>query len=78
MGGLKASAGPRKIGEALEFYYPLYKAAKGKSGFKSVLFLFTNGVNKGDVKKMKEYGIKYRQLGMLFFVYFIFFFVNSV
>ena len=63
MDGLKAKPGPRKIGEALEFYYPLYKAAKEKSGLKSVLFLFTNGVNKGDAKKLKEYGAKYRKLG---------------
>ncbi|XP_066921742.1 uncharacterized protein [Clytia hemisphaerica] len=69
MQGVKAKAGGRKIGEALEFYYPLFKAVKGKSGLKSVLFLFTTGVTTGDGKKMIEYGVKYRKLGVVIFVF---------
>jgi len=60
---MKPRPGGRKIGEALEFYYPLFKAAAGKSKLKSILFLFANGVNKGSAKKLREYGRKYKKIG---------------
>lgn len=66
---MKPQGGPRKIGEALEFYYPLFKAAASKSKLKSILFLFATGVNGGSAAKMKEYGLKYRKLGVVIFVF---------
>lgn len=71
--GLKPLGGGRKVGAALEFYYPLFQAAKGKSGLKkSILFLFANGKpDRSDKKKMKEYKVKYRKLSKFCVIYYI-------
>ena len=52
-----------KTGEALEHYYKMFEAVKGKAGLKMILFLFVRGNTKGSQSLLQEYGNKYRSLG---------------